>query len=39
MVLIYRDKQDSLWLGTHEHDVYKFSGYGLRAVKLSSGTC
>jgi hypothetical protein len=23
---IYRDRQDALWLGTHEHGVYKFNG-------------
>ena len=23
---IYRDRQDTLWLGTQEHGVYKFNG-------------
>ncbi len=31
---IYRDRQDTLWLGTQEHGVYKFNGETFERLRL-----
>jgi len=33
---IYRDKENGLWLGTHEHGVYKFNGTAFEPFEFGS---
>jgi hypothetical protein len=34
---IYRDRPGALWLGTHEHGVYKFNGTAFEPFEIGSG--
>jgi hypothetical protein len=34
VVSISRDREDDMWLGTHEHGVYKLNGKAFERVRL-----